>query len=148
GMQRVAMATCDLPAIENHPPSLGPEEAELVQSALTTGWVSYGGRFVSEFEAALASATGFQHAVSLASGTCALQIALELFGLRGCEVFVPSLTFVAPASTIVRAGMIPVFIDVHPSSWQLDLEELERFIAEHCRSEAGSLINRRSGRRI
>jgi len=142
------METCDPRTIENHPPSLGPEELELVQSALTTGWVSYGGRFVSELEAALGSATGFQHAVSLASGTCALQLALELLGQPGCEVFVPALTFVAPASTIVRAGMVPVFVDVDPSSWLLDLEQLERFIAEHCRREAGSLINRRSGRRI
>lgn len=116
--------------------------------ALATGWVSYAGSFVSDFEAALAAATGFQQAVSLASGTCALQVALELFAQPGCEVFLPSLTFVAPASTVVRTGMVPVFVDVCPSSWQIDLEQLERFIAEHCRSSAGFLINRRSGRRI
>jgi dTDP-4-amino-4,6-dideoxygalactose transaminase len=135
--------------VENHPPSLGPEELELVQSALTTGWVSYAGRFVTEFEVAVAAATGFSCAVSLASGTCALQIALELLAAPGCEIFVPALTFVAPASTVVRAGMVPVFVDLCPASWQLDLDQLERFIAEHCRrAPDGGLINRGSGRRI
>jgi perosamine synthetase len=143
------MATSELRTLENHPPSLGPEEMELVQSALATGWVSYAGRFVTEFEVAVARAAGFQHAVSLASGTCALQIALELLAAPGCEVFVPALTFVAPASTVVRAGMVPVFVDVCPSSWQLDLDQLEGFIAERCRrAPGGGLINRRSGRRI
>src|SRR5215831_9095692 len=118
------MATSEL--IAHHPPNVGREEMELVESALSGGWVSYGGRFVSEFEEALCEATGFRHAVTLSSGTCALQIAFEVLGRQGAEVIVPALSFVAPASALVRAGMVPVFVDVDPVSWQLDFDAVER----------------------
>lgn len=60
------------------------------------------------------------HVVSMANGTCALQIALEALKLRrASRVLVPGLTFVATATAIIRAGLTPLISDVNSESWLL-----------------------------
>lgn len=60
------------------------------------------------------------HVVSMANGTCALQIALEALKLRkGGKVLVPALTFVATATAIIRAGHTPLISDVDKDNWLL-----------------------------
>ena len=60
------------------------------------------------------------HTVSMANGTCALQIALDALNLRpGARVLVPGLTFVATATAIIRAGLTPLISDVDSENWLL-----------------------------
>lgn len=69
---------------------------------------------VDAFEAGLCAATGLAHAVAVSSGTAALEIALEVVGVRpGDEVLVPALTFAGAASAVVHVGATPRFIDCH-----------------------------------
>ncbi|MBG06339.1 MAG: aminotransferase DegT [Rhodospirillaceae bacterium] len=82
---------------------------------------------VPEFEAALAAFAGAKHAVGVANGTDALHIALmaEEIG-PGDAVFLPSFTFTATAEVVLHCHATPVFCDVDPTTFNLDLEDLER----------------------
>jgi perosamine synthetase len=59
------------------------------------------------------------HAVAVASGTAALDIALRAIGVRGREVVVPANTFYATAAAVLQAGARPVFADVDPATFAL-----------------------------
>jgi dTDP-4-amino-4,6-dideoxygalactose transaminase len=72
-----------------------------------------GGDPVARFESSFARAHDLPHAVTVKSGTAALQLSLEAMGIgEGDEVLVPAFTFIATAASVVRAGAKPVFVDV------------------------------------
>jgi dTDP-4-amino-4,6-dideoxygalactose transaminase len=85
---------------------------------------------VVELEAKLAEFAGSGHAVGVSSGTDALQIAMmaEEIG-RGDAVFLPAFTYTATAEVPLVLGATPVFVDVDPLTFNLDLADLERRIA-------------------
>lgn len=102
------------------------ELAEGVQQILSTGMVTKG-RFLAEFEQALARHLGVKHAVAVASCTSGLMLTYRALGLTG-EVIVPSFTFMATVSALVWNGLTPVFADVHPGTTNLSPEAAEAAI--------------------
>ncbi|WP_372622500.1 DegT/DnrJ/EryC1/StrS family aminotransferase [Falsiroseomonas sp.] len=85
---------------------------------------------VRELEAKLAEFAGCAHAVGVSSGTDALQIAMMAEGIgRGDAVFLPAFTYTATAEVPLVLGATPVFVDVDPVTFNLDLADLERRIA-------------------
>ena len=102
-------------------PDLSSLEEEYVLEAVRSGWVSSIGAFVARFEEEFAASVGCDFAVSASNGTDALFLTLRALGVgAGHEVIVPSVTFVAVASAVVRAGAVPVFVDIHPDYWCID----------------------------
>lgn len=94
-----------------------------------------GGPNVKAFEAEAAAYAGVRHAISCASGTDALLIALRAIGLGpGDEVITTPFTFVATASTIVMCGARPVFVDIDPHTFNLDLNQVEAAITPKTRA--------------
>ncbi len=88
-----------------------------------------GGPNVKAFEQESAAYAGAKHAISCASGTDALLIALRAIGLDpGDEVITTPFTFVATASTVVMCGAAPVFVDIDPKTFNLDLAQVEAAI--------------------
>jgi dTDP-4-amino-4,6-dideoxygalactose transaminase len=88
-----------------------------------------GGPNVKAFEAEAATYAGVKHAISCASGTDALLIALRAIGLGpGDEVITTAFTFVATASTVVMCGATPVFVDIDSRTFNLDLNQVEAAI--------------------
>lgn len=86
------------------------------EEAVRSGWWSMGPR-VAAFEQEFGDYVGAPHAVAVANGTAALQLALLAVGCGpGDEVVLPSLNFVAAANTIVRTGARPVFCDIRGGS--------------------------------
>lgn len=90
-------------------------------------WYTNFGPLVTQLERRLSRAFSQEPApievVSMANGTCALQIALEALKLRkGSRVLVPGLTFVATATAIIRAGLEPLISDVDVDNWLLTPE--------------------------
>jgi dTDP-4-amino-4,6-dideoxygalactose transaminase len=85
---------------------------------------------VRELEATLAAFAGCAHAVGVSSGTDALQIAMmaEEIG-RGDAVFLPAFTYTATAEVPLVLGATPIFVDVDPVTFNMDLADLERRIA-------------------
>jgi len=82
----------------------------------------------------LTDAEGARHAVCNSSGTAALHLAYMTFLEPGDEVLVPSFTFIATATSVVAAGGRPVFCDVDPQSFLLDLQDAESRITEKTRA--------------
>lgn len=87
------------------------------------------GKKVRQLEEALAEYVGVRRCVSCASGTDALIMPLMYLGVGpGDAVFVPDFTFFATAEAVARLGATPVFVDVEPSTFNLDPESLARAV--------------------
>jgi perosamine synthetase len=130
-------------------PYLGGKEWDYVRDCLDSNWVSSVGPYVSRFEKVLAERVGLPHAVAVVNGTAALHVALIACGVApGDEVVMPTLTFIAPANAARYCGAFPVFVDVEPTTWEMDVELVERFLRDDCTARDGTLYNRRSGRRV
>ncbi|PYE87069.1 DegT/DnrJ/EryC1/StrS family aminotransferase [Phyllobacterium leguminum] len=86
---------------------------------------------VGEFEKKLADYVGVEHVIACANGTDALLMPLMARGIgRGDAVFCPSFTFAATAEVVALAGAEPVFVDVDPDSYNMNVAQLEAAIAE------------------
>jgi len=90
---------------------------------------------VAELEAALAAFAGTRHAITVASGTEALLIALMALDLRpGDEVITSPFTFAATAEAIVLAGGRPVFTDIEPDTCNLDAALIQAAVTPRTRA--------------
>lgn len=85
---------------------------------------------VAALEQALGQFCGARHVVSCANGTDALILVMMAEDIGpGDAVFVPTFTFVATAEAVAARGGVPVFVDVDPSTFNIDLQSLDRAIA-------------------
>ena len=102
-------------------PHFDEEMIEAATRVLRSGKVNYWtGNEGREFEREYAEFVGCQHAIALANGTVALELALHALGIgAGDEVIVPSRTFIATASSVVARGARPVCADVDRESQTL-----------------------------
>jgi len=90
---------------------------------------------VEQLETEISDYLGCRFAVSCASGTDALMLALMAAGVKsGDEVITTPFTFVATASAIVRAGATPVFADIDPQSYNLAPESVTQAITPRTRA--------------
>jgi len=109
-------------------PCLGEIERDYLLRALDSTWIS-GGEFVDKFEADFAGIIGTKYAISASSGTSALHLALLAAGIgSGDEVIVPAFTFVAPANMAIETGARPVYVDIDPRTWCIDVNEVKKSI--------------------
>lgn len=129
-------------------PEIAGNEWLYVKECLDTGWVSSAGPFVNRFETEIASYVGSKYAIACVNGTAALHISLKLAGVRpDDEVIVPTVTFIAPVNAIHYLGAHPVFMDAD-SFYNLDVEKTIQFLREETTARNGSVMNKKSGRRI
>jgi perosamine synthetase len=112
-------------------PLLDGNERKYVMDCLDTNWISSQGKYIAEFEKFLADYCNVAYAVACSSGTAALHIALEALGVGpGDEVIVPCFTLVADSNMAILAGAKPVFVDVDPATWCIDVDLIENKITE------------------
>lgn len=84
---------------------------------------------VHELEEKLAAYTGAKYCITCANGTDALQIAQMAFGIGpGDEVITPGFTYIATAETVAVLGAKPIYVDINPKTYNLDIEQLEAAI--------------------
>jgi dTDP-4-amino-4,6-dideoxygalactose transaminase len=89
---------------------------------------------VAQFEQELAAFCGARYALGCANGTDALQLALMALDAKpGDAVFCPSFTFASTAEIVPMTGATPIFVDVTPASFNMDVESLKRAIV-HART--------------
>lgn len=107
---------------------IADEVNEAIQSVINnTAFIN--GPEVKEFAAALGSFTGAEHVIPCGNGTDALQLAMMALNLQpGDEVIVPTFTYVATVEVIALLGLKPVFVDVDPDTFNLDVSALEPLI--------------------
>jgi len=98
-----------------------------VNDILDRRWLSNGGRYVQEFEKAIAGYLGVKQCIVVTNATIALEIAIRALELKG-EVILPSFTFIASAHALQWLGVTPVFCDIDPQTYTLDPRKVETLI--------------------
>ncbi len=113
-----------------HWPSFDERAIRDVEQVLRSGKVNYWtGRRGMEFEEAFARWQGSNYAISVATGTAALHVALSVLGIGpGDEVIVPSYTFIASSFSILQAGAVPRFADVNLDDHCISIESAEKLV--------------------
>ncbi len=113
---------------------LGVDLEEAVLEVLRSGQY-IGGPQIKRFEEAFAASVGCEHAVGCNSGTDALILALRGLGIgAGDEVITCSFSFFATAEAISAVGATPVFVDVDPSTYLIDFDQIEAAITPATRA--------------
>lgn len=118
-LARVAPIPTPATPIRSTWPTYGEDEIAEVADILRSGRVNalHHGERCRAFEAAYAARCERTHAIALANGTLALELALRALGVGpDDEVIVPARSFVASASCVVTVGATPIFADVDPDS--------------------------------
>lgn len=110
--------------------ALKPQMDQAMQDVAASGGYIMGGA-VTLLEQQLQQYVGVKHCITCANGTDALTLALKALGIgKGDAVFVPDFTFFASAEVVALEGATPVFVDVDPSTFNLDPESLVRAIKQ------------------
>ena len=87
------------------------------------------GDAIDQFETRMADYLGVEHAVSVSSGTDAISLALKALGVgSGDSVIVPDFTFFATAEAVSLVGATPIFVDVDPIDFNIDVSKIEAAI--------------------
>jgi dTDP-4-amino-4,6-dideoxygalactose transaminase len=117
-----------------HQPSMGPEEEAEVLDTLRSGWLTTGPK-TQRFEAEFARYLGASRALGVTSCTAAMHLGLVALGVGpGDEVITSPITFPATANVIVHVGATPVFVDVEPTTLNVDVKQLEARITPRTRA--------------
>jgi dTDP-4-amino-4,6-dideoxygalactose transaminase len=103
-------------------PHMSGDERKLVDEVFDMNYVAPAGPMIPRFEKALSETTGHAETAALSSGTAAMHLALRVLGIgAGDEVWTSSLTFIGGVAPILYERATPVFLDVSPKDWTLDV---------------------------
>jgi perosamine synthetase len=109
-------------------PYITKDEAKAAYNTILTGWITQGPR-VAEFEKKFASYTGAKYAVAVSNCTTALHLAMIIAGIGpGDEVICPSMSYIATANAIKYVGAVPVFAEINPANYNLDVNDVSKRI--------------------
>lgn len=115
-------------------PQIGPEEKQAVMDVLDSGILAQGPR-VKAFEESFAALCGVKHAIATSSGTTALHIAMLAHNIgKGDEIITSAFTFIASANCALYVGARPVFVDIDPRTFNIDVNQIEAAITPRTRA--------------
>jgi perosamine synthetase len=103
------------------------DDINAVVGVMRSGMLAQGKHCLA-LEEAFGKQTSARHMMTCANGTCALQLAYEPLIQPGDEVLVPAWTYIATVSMVVARGGIPVFCDVDPKTYNIDVADARRRI--------------------
>ena len=116
-------------------PMLAGNELKYVTDAVSTGWISSSGKYVTEFENQFAAYSDCKYGIAVCNGTIALHLALIGLGIgKGDEVILPTFTMIASAFAVCYTGAIPVFVDADKDSWNIDVTKIEEKITSRTKA--------------
>ena len=113
----------------HHDPLFVGNEKKYLNQCIKSGFVSYGGKFVTAFEKKIKDFTKSKYAVATSSGTSALHLVLKYFDIgENDEVLLPSLTYVATANAIKYCNSLPNFIEIEKETYGVCPIKLEKYL--------------------
>jgi len=119
-------------------PHLAGNEWKYVKDCLDTGWVSSAGAYVTQFEQMVADFAGVKYGIACVNGTSGLHLTMHMHDVKlGDRLLVPNITFIASANAASYTYADPIFVDVDPETWQMDLDLLEDFFVKECETRNG-----------
>lgn len=121
----------------NWPPFDSNEENELLKTLKSHNWGGYPSPNVnaSEFARKFAKAHDAEYGVCCANGSLTLESALRAMDIEaGDEVIVPTYTWIATAACAVFVNAVPVFVDVNPNDYTIDVKQVEAAITKRTRA--------------
>ncbi len=128
------MATLTKRNIQISLPVTGEEEWQAVREPLMSGWLTSGPK-VRQFEEMFAQRHNVKHAIAVTSATTALHLALVALDIKeGDEVIVPAFTWVSTANVVLYCRATPVFVDVDPTTFNLDVNDLKKRITSRTKA--------------
>ena len=130
--------------------SIKSEIDSVIIKVLGSG-IAINGKNVKDLENTLAEYSDNKYGIGVANGSDAIFIALKALGISsGDAVISPTFTFFSTAGSIVRAGAIPIFIDINSQTYNLDPIRLQEFIDTKCifNSRVNQLIDRQTNKPI
>lgn len=129
-------------------PNFEGNERKYVDDAVSQGWVSTGGAYITKLEDKLAAYINVDCAVACQSGTSAIHLSLIEAGVRpGDMVIVPTLTFIAAVNPVMYQFAEPIFMDCDDSLC-MDPMKLEKFLEEECEIKDDILLYKKNSKRI
>lgn len=115
-------------------PSLGAEELAAIARVFESGWLGMGSE-TQAFEEGIKGVIGCEHVIAVNTGTSALHIALEAFGIGpGDEVIIPSLTYAASVQAILFTGATPVFCESRCADLLIDVDDVRRRLTDRTKA--------------
>ncbi len=115
-------------------PSFNQETIDAVSEVLRSGWVTSGPK-LAEFETALSQYFGGRPVRCFANGTATMKIALQVAGIGVCdEVITTPISWVATSNVILSVGAKPVFVDIDPTTRNIDLNKVSAAITPQTRA--------------
>ncbi len=116
-------------------PLLNGNEKKYLNECIDSGWISSEGPFVKKFEDDFSKRVGRKYGIAVANGSVALDVAVTLLGIgKGDEVIVTTFTIISCVSSIVRAGAIPVLVDVDPLTWNMSIDQIENKVTQRTKA--------------
>ena len=110
-------------------PYITEREINLVNDAVSSGWISSAGKYINKFQNDFAKYHNVKSCIALSNGTAALEVALHAIGIeKGDEIIIPSFTIISLPLAILRLGAIPRLIDVDIDTWNINAKKLEKVI--------------------
>ncbi|TAK58862.1 MAG: dTDP-4-amino-4,6-dideoxygalactose transaminase [Bacteroidetes bacterium] len=117
------------PTILFNKPYVDERVVESIRQVILAGKLSGDGVVCHEVEEQLKQLFNIKHVLLTTSCTHALEMAMMMLDLKpGDEVIVPSFTFVSTANAVLHAGGIPVFCEINPHTFTMDVNDVERKI--------------------
>ena len=118
-------------------PDITAFERRAVLDVLESPDLSLGPK-LGEFEQAMAKYVGVRHAVAVNSGTSGLHLIVRALEIgSGDEVITAPFSFIASANCIVMEGARPIFVDIDPETYNLDVNKIERAITPRTKAILG-----------
>lgn len=117
-----------LPFLPLTRPNIDEATIQAVAQVIRSGWITSGPK-TQEFETVLSEFFGHRPVRCFANGTATLEAGLRIAGIQaGDEVITTPISWVATANVILAVGAMPVFVDVDPITYHLDLEAVRQAI--------------------
>jgi dTDP-4-amino-4,6-dideoxygalactose transaminase len=114
--------------------TIKPEIDLAIQSVIAeTAFI--GGKYVNDFNSKFAKAIGVKHCIGVANGTDAIYIVMKMLGIgTGDEVITTASSWIATSETISETGAKPVFVDIEPDYYTIDVSKIEAKINENTKA--------------